>query len=74
MAVRGGVELPVSYLTLALALAASGGGRFKIGPSLPAKLTALGTLAGGAAAGALIARMITAKQAMDAEPVPAVDD
>ncbi len=71
MAVRGGVELPVSYLTLALTLAAAGPGKFKIGPSLPGKLTALGVLAGGAAAGALIAKMVSAKQAIAEEPAPA---
>src|SRR5215469_78234 len=71
MAVRGGVELPVAYATLALTLAATGPGKYKLGPSLPGKLTALGVLAGGAVAGALIARMVTAKPA--AEP-PAVKE
>ena len=61
MAIRGGVELPVSYATLALTLAAAGPGKYRLGPSLPGKLAALGALAGGAIAGALIARMITAK-------------
>ncbi len=63
MAVRGGIELPVSYATLALTLAAAGPGKYRIGPSLPGKLAALGALAGGAVAGALIARMVTAKPA-----------
>jgi len=67
MAVRGGVELPVAYLTLALTLAAAGPGKFKLGPMLPGKLTALGVLAGGAVAGALIAKMVTAT------PPPAED-
>jgi putative oxidoreductase len=35
MAIRGGVELPVAYATLALTLAAAGPGKYKIGPSLP---------------------------------------
>jgi putative oxidoreductase len=69
MAVRGGVELPVSYLTLALTLAAAGPGKIRIGPSLPGKLTALGVLAGGAVAGALIAKMVTAELAIE-EPAP----
>jgi putative oxidoreductase len=73
MAVRGGIELPVSYLTLALTLAAAGPGKYKIGPSLPGKLAALGALAGGAVAGALIARMVAAKAAAE-ELVPAADD
>jgi putative oxidoreductase len=70
MAVRNGVELPVSYLTLALTLAATGPGKYKIGPSLPARLIALGVLAGGAAAGALITRMVTATPPSAAEPEP----
>ena len=32
MAVRGGIELPVAYATLALTLAATGPGKYKIGP------------------------------------------
>src|SRR6201987_2213006 len=54
MAIRGGIELPVSYLTLALTLAAAGPGKYRIGPSLPGRLTALGALAGVAVSGALI--------------------
>ncbi len=69
MAVRGGVELPVSYLTLALTLAATGPGKYKIGPSLPGKLTVLGVVAGSAVAGALIARMLTATPLAE-EPQP----
>lgn len=63
MAARGGVELPVSYVTLALTLAAAGPGKYRIGPSLPRKLTTLGVLVGGVLAGALIARMVTAPPA-----------
>ena len=72
MAVRGGVELPVAYATLALTLAAAGPGKYRLGSSLPGKLTALGALAGGAVAGALIARMVTAKSPA-AEP-PAAEE
>ena len=57
MGVRGGVELPVSYATLA----AVGPGKYKIGPSLPGWLTALGVVGVGALAGALIAKMATAQ-------------
>lgn len=70
MAARGGIELPVSYVTLALTLAVAGPGKYKIGPSLPGKLTAVGVLAGGAVAGALIARMLTAAPPAE-EPAPA---
>jgi len=68
MAVRGGIELPVSYVTLALTLAATGPGKYKIGPSLHPKLTTVGALAGGALAGALIARMVTAVPPAADEP------
>ena len=71
MAVRGGIELPVSYLTLALTLAAAGPGKYKIGPSLPGWLTALGVLAGCAVAGGLIAKMVSAELADEPAPAPA---
>jgi putative oxidoreductase len=67
MAQRSGVELPVAYITLALTLAAHGPGKYKIGPPLPRKLTALGVLAGGALAGALITKMVTAEVAIAEE-------
>jgi putative oxidoreductase len=67
MAARNGVELPVAYATLALTLAATGPGKYKIGPSIPGRLAAVGTLVGGVAAGALIAKMVTNKPA-PAEP------
>jgi putative oxidoreductase len=63
MAARGGIELPVAYVTLALTLAATGPGKYRLGPAIPGKLAALGALAGGIAAGTLIARMITNKPA-----------
>src|ERR1700729_3285682 len=63
MATNSGVELPVAYLTLALTLAAAGPGKYRIGPGLPDKLAAVGLVAGGIAAGALIAKMVTSKPA-----------
>jgi putative oxidoreductase len=70
MAARNGVELPVAYATLALTLAAAGPGKYKLGPSLPGRLGALGALAGGVAAGAIIAKMVTSKPApAEAGPV-----
>jgi putative oxidoreductase len=73
MAVRGGVELPVAYATLALTLAAAGPGKYKIGPSLPGWLTAIGAIGGAAAAGALIAKMVTGRpdETAAAAPEPA---
>jgi putative oxidoreductase len=68
MAARGGVELPVAYVTLALTLAATGPGKYKVGPALPGQLAALGALGGGIAVGVLIAKMVTSKPAPP-EPV-----
>lgn len=70
MAARGGVELPVSYATLALTLAATGPGKYRIGPSLPGWITAVMAIGGAAAAGTLIATMVTA-QPPEAEVAPA---
>ncbi len=70
MAQRNGVELPVVYATLALTLAATGAGKYKIGPSIPGRLAAVGALVGGVAAGALVAKMVASKPA-PAEAYPA---
>jgi len=64
MAIRNGVELPLAYATLALTLAAAGPGDYKIGPSLPRALTAIGAAGGAVAAGALIAKMVTSQSAL----------
>jgi putative oxidoreductase len=64
MAIRNGVEIPVSYLTLALTLAAAGPGKYKIGPSLPKSLVTIGAIGGAVAAGALIAKMVTSTPAL----------
>lgn len=76
MAVRGGVEMPVAYATLALTLAAAGPGKYKIGPPLPPALTVAGVIGGAVAAGALIAKMVTSAkpapgQSAEAEPADA---
>lgn len=71
MAVRGGIELPVAYATLALTLAATGPGKYKLGPALPPKLVALGVIGGAAAAGALIAKMVTSPKPATPEPATA---
>jgi putative oxidoreductase len=71
MAIRGGIELPLSYATLALTLATTGPGKYRLGRPLPGRLTFLGAAAGGALAGALIARMLTAPEPEPApEPAP----
>ena len=66
MAVRNGVELPVAYLTLALTLAATGPGKYALGPRLPRVLAAVGVVGGAVAAGALIAQMVTSTPAIAA--------
>jgi hypothetical protein len=62
----------LAYATLALTLAATGPGKYKLGPALPGRLAALGALAGGVAAGAIIAKMITSKPVTAEEPSAAV--
>ena len=74
MAARGGVELPVTYATLALTLAATGPGRYRIGPSLPGWATVIGVISGAAAAGALIATMVTAQAAGPAPGLTSPDE
>jgi hypothetical protein len=71
MAIRNGVELPVAYLTLALTLAATGPGKYALGPRLPRGLAAVGAIGGAVAAGALIAKMVTSTSAIaSSEPAP----
>jgi len=74
MAVRNGVELPLAYLTLALTLAATGPGKYKIGSSLPKSLAAAGAIGGAVAAGALIAKMVTSTSVDEPAPAKAADD
>jgi putative oxidoreductase len=74
MAVRNGVELPLAYLTLALTLAAAGPGKYKIGPSLPRSLAAVGAVGGAVAAGALIAKMVTSAPVAAPAPAPVADE
>jgi putative oxidoreductase len=64
MAARNGVELPVAYVTLALTLVAAGPGKYKLGPTLPRPLAALGAIGGAVAAGALIRKMLTSAPAI----------
>ena len=75
MAARGGVELPVAYATLALTLAATGPGKYRLGPPLPEGVATVGALLGGLAAGAIVAKMITSKPApADVPAEPAAPD
>ncbi len=52
-----GFELPAAYAAAALALAATGPGRFRVGPRLWAPLRVLAWVGAAGAAGSMIARM-----------------
>ena len=68
-------ELTGGALTITGVAFPAGPGRYKIGPGLPDKLAAVGFVAGGLAAGALIAKMVTSKPAPAEVPAePSVAD
>jgi putative oxidoreductase len=64
---KGGFELPLTNLAAAVALAAAGPGKFRLGPSLPRPLAVAGMVGGGLLAAALVARMLAAKSAITAD-------
>ena len=66
MAAKGGFELPLTNLSLALLLGASGPGRLRLGPHLPKKLARLSFLGGLALTGVALSQVLRAKP-----PVPA---
>jgi putative oxidoreductase len=74
IAARNGIELPLAYATLALTLAATGPGKYRLGRDLPAPLAALGVIGGAAAASALIYKMVTSKSAAAEAEADATDD
>jgi putative oxidoreductase len=67
---KGGYELPLTNLAAAAALVASGPGKYRVGPSLPGPLAAVGAAAGGVAVAALLTKMLTHKPEVPA-PVAA---
>ncbi len=62
-AAKGGFELPLSNMAAALALAAAGPGRIRLGPALPKRLARLTFLGGVASAAALISMVVLASAA-----------
>jgi putative oxidoreductase len=76
LSAKGGFELPLTNLAAATALVAAGPGKFRLGPSLPRPLAAVGAAAGGLVMAGLLTKMLTAKPAVPApvaasQPVPA---
>jgi putative oxidoreductase len=55
---NGGFELPFTNLALAVALIASGSGRYRIGPALPRTLTRLAVVGGMGLAATSVARLL----------------
>jgi putative oxidoreductase len=68
LAANRGFELPLTNLAAAAALAASGPGRFRIGPSLGRRLTTVAVAGGALLAAASLAKMLTAAPP---DPAPA---
>lgn len=67
MAAKGGYELPVVNLALALALVAAGPGKLKVGGTLPKQLTQIAVAAAIGLTGLSLAKLLTHKPAA-AEP------
>jgi putative oxidoreductase len=61
LSAKGGFELPLTNLAAATALVAAGPGKFRLGPSLPRPLAAVGAAAGGLVMAGLLTKMLTAK-------------
>jgi putative oxidoreductase len=58
---KGGYELPLTNLAVAVALISSGPGRFRLGPRLPASLTRLAAVGGIGLAGVSLAQLLRFK-------------
>ncbi len=74
LSAKGGFELPLTNLAAATALVAAGPGKFRLGPSLPRPLAAIGAAGGGLVMAGLLTKMLTAKPAVPAaasQPEPA---
>ena len=61
LSAKGGYELPLTNLAVAAALAATGPGRWRLGPSLPTKLVRLSAAIGGALAALSLSKLLRAK-------------
>jgi putative oxidoreductase len=76
LSAKGGFELPLTNLAAATALVAAGPGKFRLGPSLPRPLAAMGAAAGGLVMAGLLTKMLTAKPAVPvaaSQPEPATE-
>ena len=76
LSAKGGFELPLTNLAAATALVAAGPGKFRLGPSLPRPLAAVGAAAGGLVMAGLLTKMLTAKPATPvaaSQPEPAAE-
>ncbi len=58
---KGGFELPLTNLALAVALLIAGPGELAIGPRLPKSLTRIATVGGAVLAAGAVAQLLTAK-------------
>jgi putative oxidoreductase len=72
LAANRGFELPLTNLATAVALAASGPGRFRLGPPLSRQLTALAAAGGALLAAGSLAKTLTAARdhTCEAQPAP----
>ena len=61
LAAKGGFELPLTNLAAAATLAATGPGRFRLGPSLPAPLVRLAMVVGAVLGTASLSKLLGAK-------------
>ena len=64
MAQKGGFELPLTNLAVAMALLSSGSGRLRLGPRLSKSMTRLSAVAGVALAAGSVAQLLRAKPAV----------
>jgi putative oxidoreductase len=58
LAQNGGFELPLTNLAVAVALLASGSGRYRLGPAMPKSVTRLAVLGGVGLAAASVAQLL----------------
>jgi putative oxidoreductase len=74
MAQKGGFELPLTNLALAVGLLSSGPGRWRLGPRLSKPLTRISTVAGLAMAAAALSQLLRAKPPAPAAVVPDAEE
>jgi len=74
LSAKGGYELPLTNLAAAVALIASGPGRFRLGPPLPASLTRLAAIGGVGLAGVSLAQLLRFQPPVPDESTEASDD